>query len=421
MGKTHCWFGWVKKLFTSHEAKAKKPKNWRWPFGRSKCKQYPAIDAPNRTLTEATAEQRKHALAVAAATAAAAEAAVAAAQAAAEVVWLTSASHSWHYQKGDPILAAIKIQSAYRAHLARKALRALKGLVRLQSIVRGRAVRRQLINTLKQFPSNGRREVDVHEGSTPTAYGRCKTGQKKQFLGPKKQFTLESCSQGNWDCSLHLKEDIEAEMLRKQEAIIKRERMEKYSFSHRERRNPHMVEESVLNKDFGRGSCRLEQLVGKETCNTEGLQTLKSAIPSTLISKELYGTRVTLKNTRKEDLQEGLNSQASYQRRSIFHVKQNPAGDDSSMPNSPAFSTNMVVTESAKEKARSMSTPRQRAGFPDISPKHSAEHKRGVSLWSSYDGATMKTNGNSVVSQQGIWEKDVMFQVEVAGPQDVDV
>ncbi|KAJ7972174.1 Protein IQ-DOMAIN 14 [Quillaja saponaria] len=127
---------------------------------------------------------------------------------------------------------------------------------------------------------------------------RCKIGQKKQCLVPKKEFTLESWSQGDRDCTMHLKEDIEAEMLRKQEAIIKREGMKKYSFSHWERRNPHMVEESVLNKDFGRGSCRLEQLAGKETCDTEVLQTLKSVVPSNLFTGEHYGTtRVSLKNT----------------------------------------------------------------------------------------------------------------------------
>lgn len=69
-------------------------------------------------MIEASAEQRKHALVVAIATTAAAEAAIAAAHAAAEVVKLTGASRSYSFlSKGDRSLAAIKIQSAYRAHL----------------------------------------------------------------------------------------------------------------------------------------------------------------------------------------------------------------------------------------------------------------------------------------------------------------
>lgn len=81
-------------------------------------KQYPTLTESNRTLSEARAEQRKHALTVAIATAAAAEAAVAAAHAAAEVVRLTGASHTYSYlSRGDRNLAATRIQSAYRAYL----------------------------------------------------------------------------------------------------------------------------------------------------------------------------------------------------------------------------------------------------------------------------------------------------------------
>ncbi|XP_047179844.1 protein IQ-DOMAIN 12-like, partial [Vigna umbellata] len=118
MAKRKSWFGWVKRLFTSEPKGNKKPNKWGWSFGRIKQRQYPTITAPNKTLIEASAEQRKHALTVAIATAAAAEAAVAAAHAAAEVVKLTGASRSYSYlSKGDRSLAAIKIQSAYRAHL----------------------------------------------------------------------------------------------------------------------------------------------------------------------------------------------------------------------------------------------------------------------------------------------------------------
>lgn len=95
-----------------------KSRKWEWLFGGLKLKQCPQLAAPHVKLSRAMDEQRKHALTVAMATAAAAEVAVAAAHAAAEVVRLTGASQSQHHSyKGDPHLAAVRIQSAFRAYL----------------------------------------------------------------------------------------------------------------------------------------------------------------------------------------------------------------------------------------------------------------------------------------------------------------
>ncbi|KAI3759718.1 hypothetical protein L6452_07731 [Arctium lappa] len=100
-------------------------------------------------MSETQKEQNKHAIAVAAATAAAADAAVAAAQAAVAVVRLTNNGRGNMYGGGTTERwAAVKIQTVFRAHLARKALRALKGLVKLQALVRGFLVRERAAATL---------------------------------------------------------------------------------------------------------------------------------------------------------------------------------------------------------------------------------------------------------------------------------
>lgn len=135
MGKTTRWFrsllGAKKSSSPSPpsaaapESRPAKDKKSKWDLVRSFNGNGHFTGGPKGSITEPTSspyvqslDANKHAIAVAAATAAVAEAALAAAQAAAEVVRLTSGGSRATYVGDRRLeLAAVKIQSAFRAYL----------------------------------------------------------------------------------------------------------------------------------------------------------------------------------------------------------------------------------------------------------------------------------------------------------------
>lgn len=245
MGRKGNWFSSIKKAFSpeSKEKKAQKSnkskKKW---FGKEKLSV--PDSSPSETLTvphplpppedvkliEAEDEQTKHAYSVAVATAVAAEAAVAAAQAAAEVVRLTTVNQFTGKPKEE--VAAIKIQTAFRGYLARRALRALRGLVRLKSLIQGPTVKRQTANALRYMQTVARVQSQIQ--SRRIRMSEENQALQRQLLQKRAKELTSSQIGENWDDSLQSKEQIEANLLSKFEAAMRRERALAYSFSHQQ-------------------------------------------------------------------------------------------------------------------------------------------------------------------------------------------
>ncbi|XP_027350716.1 protein IQ-DOMAIN 1-like [Abrus precatorius] len=129
-------------------------------------------------------------------------------------------------------VAAIKIQTAFRGYLARRALRALRGLVRLKLLMEGPIVKRQATSTLRSMQTLARLQSQIR--SRRIRMLEENQALQRQLL-QKHAKELESMRIGEeWDDSLQSKEQIEAKLLSKYEAAMRRERALAYAFTHQQ-------------------------------------------------------------------------------------------------------------------------------------------------------------------------------------------
>ncbi|XP_058227234.1 protein IQ-DOMAIN 8-like isoform X1 [Rhododendron vialii] len=125
--------------------------------------------------------------------------------------------------------AAIRIQTMFRAFLARQALRALKAVVRLQAIFRGRQVRKQAAVTLRCMQALVRAQARVRASSVQTSAQdqpvENSLDKNLKHADPIKQ------AEGGWCDSPGTAAQVRAKLQMKQQGAIKRERAIAYIIS----------------------------------------------------------------------------------------------------------------------------------------------------------------------------------------------
>ncbi|XP_061350544.1 protein IQ-DOMAIN 2 [Gastrolobium bilobum] len=419
MGRKGNWFSSVKKAL-SPESKDKKDqkssgskKKW---FGKQKLQtsdshletdKTPPLPPPEEIIVTHVENENSHDH-VEVATAVDVEEPVPAVQteAAAEVQATTIVQFA---SKPNDQVAATKIQTAFRGYLARRALKALRGLVRLKSLMEGPVVKRQAISTLRSMQTLAHVQSQIR--SRRLRMLEDNQALQKQLL-QKHTKELESMRIGEeWDDSLQSKEQIEAKLLSKYEATVRRERAMAYSFSHQQNsknpsrsmnpmfmdptnpawgwswlerwmaarpwESPNMMEKEKNDhssvKSSGRGitSAEISKSFARFQLNSEKHSPTASQNPgspnfqshsnppkpaasaSATVSKKLKKGSPKDSLVMDDDTKSMVSVQSDRLRR--HSIAGSTVGDDESLANSPALPSYMVPTKSAKAKSKMQS------------------------------------------------------------------
>ncbi|CAN8297839.1 unnamed protein product [Cochlearia groenlandica] len=134
--------------------------------------------------------------------------------------------------KSNEEASAIFIQTIFRGYLARRALRGMRGLVRLKLLMEGSVVKRQAANTLKCMQTLSRVQSQIR--ARRIRMSEENQARQKQLLQKHAKEIAGLKNGDNWDDSNQSKEKVEANMLSKYEATMRRERALAYAYSHQQ-------------------------------------------------------------------------------------------------------------------------------------------------------------------------------------------
>nr|XP_043607123.1 protein IQ-DOMAIN 13-like [Erigeron canadensis]XP_043607124.1 protein IQ-DOMAIN 13-like [Erigeron canadensis]XP_043607125.1 protein IQ-DOMAIN 13-like [Erigeron canadensis] len=257
--------------------------------------------------------------------------------------------------------SATRIQAAYRAYLARKKVKGLTGLVRLQGVVRGQNVKRQTVNAMKQMQLLVRVQTQIQSQRIQMLQNqRQPNKQLETSLGKD----LSKMGDGYWDDSLITKEERDARLQKKVEAVINRERAMAYAYSHQlGKGTPTSAKTSLIDTRTGGYPWWwnwLERQLPSQTqpmkaSTTHDIQTQHDHLetpPTPMSSRSMVPPRSSTPPNRMMRYSKARGGGGSPY----------PVRDNDSLMSCPAFSVPnyMSPTISAKAKARPTSNPKDR-------------------------------------------------------------
>ncbi|GLT79323.1 hypothetical protein SLA2020_508150 [Shorea laevis] len=285
--------------------------------------------------------------------------------------------------------AAIKIQKAFRGYQARRAVRALRGLFRLKSLMEGNVVKRQATNTLRCMQTLSRVQCQIH--TRRIRMTEANQALQRQLLQKHAKELANLRIGEEWDDSLQSKEQIEAGLVSKHDAAMKRERALAYAFTHQQNlknslkttnalftdpRNPtwgwswlerwmaarpwegRSILEKELNNDLSSVKSASHSIIGGEITKSSPTPCQKPSFqfPSTpKPASSGIARKLKAASPRGNDweLDDDCKSMVSMQsERPRRHSIGSSVRDDESLASSPSVPSYMVPTKSARAKAR---------------------------------------------------------------------
>ncbi|KAE8693673.1 putative NAC domain-containing protein [Hibiscus syriacus] len=359
------------------------------------------------------------------------EAVVVATEQAAPLIRPSNYAREHHY-------AAVVIQTAFRGYLARRAFCALKGLVKLQALVRGHNVRKQAKMTLRCMQALVRVQSCVldqrmrlsHDGSRKSAFSDTNSVLNSQYIqdiSDRRSLVSKEGSSiaDDWDERPHTIEEVKAMLEHRKEADLKREKNLSRALSQQmrsARRSPSIGDEDELEggpkwlnhrvpaKPWdNRGRASTDQRVSVKTVEMDSSQPYSYLAPNyrRTNSNQYHQHEAQYHNQRPSSpMHRTQNSPMTPSPSKTRHVQVRSAsprcvrGDRSSVSSqTPSLRSNyhytgrvdshacgsgnnaamlpnyMAATESAKARIRSQSAPRQRSYTPERDRNGSARKR----------------------------------------------